>query len=209
MRGVRGSWKGAAFQCARLVVLSALLSMGCSPVQASVVICSGPGDCGGEASPFPSYDGNNFLFSQSGYPDGLRVTGHFKGIDQNNDGILDSSVYGEVSQFFVTYEYRSLVFMGDLLSANYLERLIYVLGSPWLGDDPAEMVSYGLSGSASLLYMSGLGALGTPGGGLMTKSTGSIYVTNAPISVVRIIPEPSTMALFGIAAVLAGWRKRT
>lgn len=210
MRRVRGSWKGAAFESARFIVLSALLSIAYAPAQASVVICSGPGGpCGGEPSPLPSYTGNNFLFSQSGFPDGLRVTGHFKGIDQNNDGVLDSSVDGEVSQFFITYEYRSLGFMPDLFTANYLERLVYVLGSPWLGDDPAEMVFYGLSESASLLYLSGLGALGVPGGGLMIKSTGSIYVTDAPITVMRIIPEPSTMALFGIAAVLAGWRKRT
>lgn len=204
MLNLQGLGKALAPVNVRIVFCVLLLIGSHGTASASVIICTGPGPCSDPTDSWPTYDDYNFRFSQSGYSSGYRVFGHFKGEDINGDGFLSRDVFGEVTEFCITHGTDEFVSIGNQFTTYYLDEFVYELGSGWLGDNAGEGISYRSAGVAINSYTSGLAVTGSVGGTFRLESANLTYVSSEPISIIRVVPEPSTGALLIVASLVAG-----
>lgn len=169
----------------------------------------------GLASAMPSVALPLYTFSQEGYSEGARISGWFEGEDFDHDGQI-ASFRDEVFNFHLEFSGNSLV---PAFSADQTNpfALVYDTGSGWLGDGPTgftEGIGVYLF-DEGIQYWTGLGPLGPYSGGLVFY--GAIPPNDLrgdPVagcgagacdwtdSLVRVVPEPGTLALLALA--LAG-----
>jgi len=158
----------------------------------------------------------SYNISQTGFAAGGSITGMFTGDDLNIDGIV-GNYPGEVTAFMASWGGNATIgatswTIGDLLG------LVYELGTGDIGDDGSLLL--GIEGlvttnAEGFTWDSGNGPGGFgafPGGGIQgppqEPPTGPIITTSNLITVTSKVPEPATLALFGIGLAGLGFARK-
>jgi hypothetical protein len=142
-------------------------------------------------------------FAQSGYAEGAAISGSFTGVDINLDNRISASD-GEVSAFSVSFSGNSVVDAWTGALAD-LSGLVYDVGTPFLGDDPAELITVVVNGGFAGAFLNGETKNDLFGGRVGFNST---VDNSASMIAVTLVPEPSSALLIAIGLAGLGWRGR-